>query len=83
MNSIDVDDQCFHNTAIVALKYEEILEGNSKEHQILNNCIGVNYPWRKGYWKKFEKNNPTSLIYVLNVTKCTYILPVFQNNSWK
>ena len=83
INSIDVDDQCFHNTAIVALSYEEKLGGNNKEHKILNNWRGINYPWWKDYWKKFEKNNPTSPIFVLNVKKCTYILPVFQDNLWK
>ena len=70
INSINDYDKCFQYTSTVALNHEEIGKNSqkiSKSQPVINkyNWKGTNFPLGKDDWKKFEKNNPTLMCYML------------------
>ena len=72
------DDKSFQYAATVALKYEEIVEHLpriSKDNPFLNtyNWKETSYPSKEDDCKKFQKNNPTEVLYLRYVLKNEYI----------
>ena len=62
INPIKKKDKCFQYGIIVVLNHEEIEKDPQRKTKIKPfitkyNWEGINYPWKKDHWKKFEKNN--------------------------
>ena len=85
INSINKkDNKCFQYPVTVAFNHEQIgkhPERITKIKPFINkpNWEKINSPSEKDNWKKFEKNNVTTVLNVLYAKKKKYILLMFQD----
>ena len=73
INRKNVDDRCFEYSIVVALRHNEIkthlerIEGNHHLFSCDYNWCGIDFPAGIKEWKRFEKNNETTALNILQV----------------
>ena len=73
INPKTVDDRCFEYSIVVALRHNEIkshperIQGNHHLFSCDCNWCGIDFPAGIKEWKRFEKNNETTALNILQV----------------